>query len=176
MGYASARLPCRRGHVSPGMRLHWYCVYTARTEPQVWSSVPQNLNVAVAVHTCNLSYQEVEAGGPEVQGHPWPHSEFEISWGYTKLCLKNKEERKKRTLKMKGTLGVLDYCWQAGRRGWKVSSVQRTRYFSNIFGHMVSKNFFIFIFFCQNKKLVPPPDKAFVGAAPCEFMLGAFGR
>lgn len=153
---------------STGIVFTWHA-QSLRFDPQyhvIWT---------VAVHTCNLSYPEVEAGGPEVQGHPWPHSEFEIGWGYTKLCLKNKEEKKKRTLKMKGTRGVLDYCWQAGRRRWKVSSVRRTRYFSNIFGHMVSKNFFYFYFFVRIRNLCLLLTRP-LWEDSCEFMLGAFGR
>lgn len=40
------------------------------------------------VHICNQNTWEVEAGGSEVQGHPWLHSEFEASLGYVRLCFK----------------------------------------------------------------------------------------
>ena len=33
----------------------------------------------LVVHTCNSNTWEVEAGGSEVQGHPWLHSEFKAS-------------------------------------------------------------------------------------------------
>lgn len=34
------------------------------------------------------SIQEVEAGGSGVQSQPWLHRQFEVSMGYTRLCLK----------------------------------------------------------------------------------------
>lgn len=41
------------------------------------------------VHACNPSTLEVEAGGPEVQGHLRLHSEFESNLGYRRICLKS---------------------------------------------------------------------------------------
>lgn len=44
------------------------------------------------VHDYNFSIWEVEAGGPEVKGHPWLHR---LAWRYMRTCLKqtaNKQE------------------------------------------------------------------------------------
>lgn len=39
----------------------------------------------MVVHTCNLHTQEeVEAGGSEVQSHPWLYKQLETSLGYGK--------------------------------------------------------------------------------------------
>lgn len=37
---------------------------------------------------------EVEAGQSAVQDHPWPHSEFEASLGYFRLCVKKPKQQK----------------------------------------------------------------------------------
>lgn len=42
----------------------------------------------MAEHLHNSSILEVEAGESEVQGYPQLHSEFKVSQGYTKPCLK----------------------------------------------------------------------------------------
>lgn len=44
--------------------------------------------LCTAVHACNSSIQELEAGRLEVQGHPRPQSKFEASLEYMGPCLK----------------------------------------------------------------------------------------
>jgi hypothetical protein len=49
------------------------------------------LRLLTVAHICHPSTQEAEAGGSDVQGHPWfHHSEFEASVGYRRPCLKDK--------------------------------------------------------------------------------------
>jgi hypothetical protein len=43
----------------------------------------------------NPAYK-VEAGRSEVQGHPQPHSEFKVSKGYRRPCLKEEEKKGKK--------------------------------------------------------------------------------
>lgn len=45
--------------------------------------------LGIAVQNYNPSTKETEVGGSGVLGHPWRHSDFEASLGYTKPCLKN---------------------------------------------------------------------------------------
>lgn len=52
-------------------------------------------------HTYNPSIWEVYAGGSEIQGHLWLHSEFEASPGYMKSCIKKyktKQNKNRTTL------------------------------------------------------------------------------
>lgn len=44
------------------------------------------------VHVCHPNTQEAEAEGSEVQGQPWLHSEFEVTLGYMRPCLKKKKK------------------------------------------------------------------------------------
>jgi hypothetical protein len=44
----------------------------------------------------NLHAEAVEAGKADVQDHPWLHMECEASPGYTKACLQNKTNQKRR--------------------------------------------------------------------------------
>jgi hypothetical protein len=44
----------------------------------------------VMMHSWNPSAQEVEAGGPEAPGHPWPNSEFK---DLNKTLLKTGEKK-----------------------------------------------------------------------------------
>lgn len=44
----------------------------------------------VVTSVCNPTTQELEAGGSEVQRHPWFHTKFKVSLDYIKtLCQKN---------------------------------------------------------------------------------------
>jgi hypothetical protein len=45
-------------------------------------------------HACNISTQEIEAGGLGVQGQPWLYSEFLASLGDTMKPYKKKSEKK----------------------------------------------------------------------------------
>lgn len=52
----------------------------ASTKPWVCSLVPNKLGIVA--HTRNPNTQEVEAGTSQVQGHPWPNSEFKANLSY----------------------------------------------------------------------------------------------
>lgn len=54
-------------------------------------STPHGLDVVA-----NTSTQEVKTEGPEVQGHPCMHSEFEGSLGYVRQGLKKEREYKEK--------------------------------------------------------------------------------
>lgn len=44
-----------------------------------WVLVTASYTLGVAVHACNLSTPELEAGGSKGQGHPWLHRELKAS-------------------------------------------------------------------------------------------------
>lgn len=44
--------------------------------------IPSPAQSMSVLNTCNPSTWEVEAGGSEVEGHPWLHKEFEAGLGY----------------------------------------------------------------------------------------------
>lgn len=58
----------------------------ASTKPWVCSLVPNKLGIVA--HTRNPNTQEVEAGTSQVQGHPWPNSEFKANLSYMRHYLK----------------------------------------------------------------------------------------
>lgn len=43
----------------------------------------------MVVHACHPSNWEVEVGGLEVKGCPWPHNTIKASLGYVRLYLVN---------------------------------------------------------------------------------------
>lgn len=55
-------------------------------------------------YACIVSTQERDAGGAEVQGHPWLHSKFEARMKYRRFCLKKIVNNvRKKNNELKGT-------------------------------------------------------------------------
>lgn len=54
----------------------------------------------MVVHSCNPGTGEPEAGGSGVQAYPLLHSKFEVSLGYVRHYLKNKNHIKGQQLTM----------------------------------------------------------------------------
>lgn len=59
------------------------------------SSITAPYMPSVVIHAWNPSFQEVDVGGPEVQGHSLLRRKLEGSLGYWRACLKRKEGRER---------------------------------------------------------------------------------
>lgn len=60
---------------------------------KVLGPIPALHKPGMMVHTCHLNPWQIEAGGAEVQGHPWPHSKSEAILS----CMRSYLKRKKST-------------------------------------------------------------------------------
>lgn len=53
--------------------------------------------LGMVVHICNSNNQAMDAGGSDVQGHPWLHSELQVNLG---LGIHKTLSKKKKRCKM----------------------------------------------------------------------------
>lgn len=63
---------------------------------KVLDSIPALHKPGMTVYTCHPSPWQKEAGGAEVQGHPWSHSKSEAILSDMRFCLKKKSTHQKR--------------------------------------------------------------------------------
>jgi hypothetical protein len=59
----------------------------------------ETLVLIPSVHACDPITWEVERGRPEVRGHSWIHSKFQVSLRHVRPCLKFKKKERKRKKK-----------------------------------------------------------------------------
>lgn len=66
--------------------LSWYSACLACTK--LWVQFQHCQKLDTVAYTYNLSIWEVETRGYKIQGHPSPHTEFEVGSGYVWICLR----------------------------------------------------------------------------------------